>query len=312
MDLQEQTPLPKPPLGARPQWEDSPALRVEYFASNLGQRAQGEASRITHPGEGADMNAALVHAVRQATLQGVQIDLAYLAEDIRQLTEQKREERDREAESAAREAYGKGVTDGVQKVRTHQERDQADAAERLAHGNSSPNRDDEDMIIPRGYVAAWKHVHEEPDGTQFQREVYGTLDADVREGDTRAVIVAGPDKHLISLDRVRFAPTLHTLVAERDLKKLDSLEFTVADPTAVRVTDGMDGEGRISLNVHTLPPESAASTAKPGTYLRLGVHQDGIAKGVLDLTVHQWTDLQDAAETLYARHLVAQAEGDVS
>lgn len=301
MDYQASTP-----------WEETAADRVEQFAATLGSRSQGEAQRVTHPGEGADMNAALVHAIRQATLQGVQIDLSYLANDVRKLAAQDADRQANEAEKAAREAYGRGVADGVQKVRALQERDQADSAERLAHGNPSLNRDAEDMAIPRGYVAAWGHVHEEPDGTQFHREVYGTLDADVRQGDTRAVIVAGPDKHLISLDRVRFAPDLHTLVAERDLKAMPSLEFRDSDPTAVRVTDGMDGEGRISLNVHTLPPEEAASTAKPGTYIRLGVHQDGVAKGVLDLTREQWTDLADAAETLYARHLIARAEGDES
>ena len=258
------------------------------------------------------MNAALVHAIRQATLQGVLIDLAYLANDVRKLTAQDADRQSHEVDKAAREAYGRGVTDGVQKVRTLQERDQADSAERLAHGNPSPNRDGEDMIIPRGYVAAWRHEMEQPDGSAFYREVYGTLDADVREGDTRAVIVAGPDKHLISLDRVRFAPNLHTLVAERDIKALPSLEFTATDPTAVRVTDGMDGGGRIALNVHTLREEQALTGGKPGTYIRLGVHQDGVAKGVLDLTREQWTDLADAAETLYARHLIAQAEGDES
>lgn len=293
-------------------WEETAADRVEQFAAALGSQGQGEAMRITHPGEGADMNAALVHAVRQATIQGIQLDLAYLANDVRRLTAQDTDTQAREADKASREAYGRGVTDGVQKVRELRERDQVDNAERLAYGNPSPNRDGEDMIIPRGYVAAWHHRHEQPDGSVFSREVYGVLDADVREGDQRAVIIAGPDKHFISLDRVRFAPDLHTLVAERDLKQMQNLEIRPSDPGTVRVTDGMDGEGRLSLNVHTLTPEAAAATAKPGTYLRLGVQQDGVAKGVLDLTCDQWTDLQDAAETLYARHLIEQGKGDES
>jgi hypothetical protein len=310
--MDQHNPMNDTVAGLAPSWEETAAERVELFAANLGSRAQGEAMRITHPGEGADMNAALVHAIRQATLQGVQIDLAYLANDVRKLADQDADARNRASQQAAQNAYNQGLVEGVEKGKSYQQRDQADAADRLAYGNPSAYREGEDMIIPKGYVAAWFHVHEEPDGTKFHREVYGTLDADVRDGDTRAVIVAGPDKHLISLDRVRFAPNLHTLVAERDLKRLPSLEFTATDPSAVRVTDGMDGEGRISLNVHTLEPENAVSTAKPGTYIRLGVHQDGVAKGLLDLTREQWLDLQEAAETLYARHLINQSAGDES
>ena len=311
MDQQEQTPPTKPPLGPRPQWEDSAALRVEYFASNLGQRAQGEASRITHPGEGSDMNAALVHAIRQATLQGVQIDLGYLAEDVRQLTEQKRQERDQEAEAAAREAYGKGVQDGVTKVRTLQERDQADNAARLSHGNASLDRDAEDMIIPRGYVAAWKHIHEEPDGTQFHREVYGRLDTDVREGDTRAVIVAGPDKHLISLDRVRFAPTLDTLIAERDLSELDGLEL-INTGTAVRIVDAMDKGGHLDVNINTLEEGENAEGSAPGTYVRLVSVRPGNGRVTRDISPAQWHELTQVVETFYARRMDALSEGDES
>lgn len=295
-----------------PGWNPTAEERVQSFAANIAMRAEAQGRKVTHPGEGADMNAALVAAVRQATLLEVHLDLGYLANDVRKTEADTAHQRDVVSATAAREAYGKGVQDGVTKVRTLQERDQVDNAARLSHGNASLDREAEDMIVPRGYVAAWKHVHEEPDGSQFQREVYGTLESDVREGDTRAVIVAGPDKHLISLDRVRFAPDLHTLVAERDLKALPSLVFTTSDPTAVRVMDGMDGQGRLSLHAHTLPEGENAPDAKPGTYLRLGVHQDGVSKGVLDLTVHQWMDLQDAAETLYARHLIAQSKADES
>lgn len=292
-------------------WEETAADRVEYFAANLGQRAQGEAARITHPGEGADMNAALVHAVRQATLQGVQIDLAYLANDVRKLAAQDVEAHNRASQQAAQNAYNQGLVEGVEKGKNYQQRDQADAGERLAHGNPSPYREGEDMLIPKGYVAAWQHAHEEPDGTKFYREVYGTLDADVRDGDTRAVIVAGPDKHLISLERVRFAPTLHALVAERDTSKLSALE-PVDSGRTVRAVDAMDGKGHVDASVQTLEADEAAEGSEPGTYVRLVAVRPGNGRVTVDLSKAQWLEMVQSVETLYARRVIAQAEGDES
>lgn len=292
-------------------WEETAADRVEQFAATLGSRAQGEAMRVTHPGEGSDMNAALVHAIRQATLQGVQLDLAYLANDVRKLAALDTDAHNRASQQAAQNAYNQGLVEGVEKGKSYQQRDQADAAERLAYGNPAPIRDLQTVITPRGHVAAWRHEMEQPDGSRFFREVYGTLDADVREGDTRAVIVAGPDKHLISLDRVRFAPTLHALVAERDLSALENATL-IDTGTGVRLQDGMDGGGHLDANITTLDADGAAEGSKPGTYVRLVSVRPGNGRVTLDMTVGQWTDLVDAVEALYARRVIAQAEGDES
>lgn len=311
MDQQAETPLPKPPLGPRPQWEDSAALRVEYFASNLGQRAQGEASRITHPGEGADMNAALVHAIRQSTLQGVQIDLGYLAEDVRQLTEQKRQDRDREAEAAKREAYGQGVADGVAKGREYHAREVADNERQAQHGNPATIRDLCKVIVPKGKVAAWMHIDEEPDGGEFYREVYGRLTEDVREGDNRAQITAGPDRFMVGLDRVRFADTVDEIIAQRDVVLGEGLELTDSGGT-VRLVDAMDKGGHLDVNITTLEEGENAEGSAPGTYVRLVSVRPGNGRVTLDLSPGQWYDLTQLVEKFYARRMVALAEGDES
>jgi len=289
-------------------WDEDPAQRVEMYAANLAARAQGMGRKITHPGEGADMNAALVNAVRQSTLLEVHADLGYVANDVRKLTTQQAEEQARAAQSSARRAHQQGVEEGVQKGKEYHAHEVADAEARSLHGNPAMVREQERVIIPAGYVAAWFHVLEEPDGTKCQRQVFGRLAADVREGDTRAVIVAGPDRLLVGLDRIRFAPSLATIVAEADLKLLGHLEVLNGDQTAVRLRDSMDGQSRMDVTVETVTAEQVPEEAAPGTFIRLVT--EGTERTVIDLSKEKWQQLVQAVETLYARRVLADAEGD--
>lgn len=291
-------------------WTESPAQRVEIYAANLAARAQSHGRQVTIPGESADMNAPLVHAVRQATLLEVHMDLGYVVNDVRKAQEQQREDQGRETVAATKRAYEHGRAIGYEEGRTERVSEQSDAAVYLAHGNPSPNRAAEAVAIPRGYVAAWKHVHEEPDGTTFLREVYGTLDEDVRAGDTRAVIVAGPDKHLISLDRVRFAPKLETIVAERDLAQLETLHL-LGRTEAVRLADDMDGNAKLDASVVLLKPEEAAPGSKPGRYIRVlaASDEEDEQRATVDLSLAQWLELVQAVETLWARSVLADGDG---
>jgi hypothetical protein len=292
-------------------WSDKAEDLVREFARTHQSIAAHHSGAVTHPGETSDMNAPLVNSVRHAAALEFVLELGHLADSIRRMEDRASLVRARQAQRDRADAYGQGVADGVEQGKVYQQRDQASAADRLAYGNPSAHREGEDVITPKGHVAAWLHVHEEPDGTTFRREVYGTLDADVREGDTRAVIVAGPDKHLISLDRVRFAPTLPALVAVGDLAELDALEVTDSG-TAVKAVDAMDKGGHLEARIATLEEGENAEGSKPGTYVRLVSIRPGNGRVTLDLSPAQWSHLAQAVEILYGRRLVAQAEGDES
>jgi hypothetical protein len=290
-------------------WDEGPAERIELFAAGLASTARNLGRMVTHPGGESDMNAPLVNSVRQAALLEVHLDLGYLANDVRKMLAQQKSEAERSAQRAAMTSYGQGVADGVEKGKDYHAREVADAEARSLHGNPNLIREQERVIIPAGYVAAWFHVLEEPDGTKYQRQVFGRLAADVREGDTRAVIVAGPDRLLVGLDRIRFAPTLATIVAEADLALLDGLEVRHEQST-VRLRDGMDANGTLDVTVHTLKPGEESEGSQPGTYIRFTT-QDG-ERTVFDLSKGQWQHLVQAVEALYARRVIADAQGDES
>lgn len=287
-------------------WEEGPADRIESYAARLGMRAQEEGRRVTHPGEGADMNAPLVSAVRQAALLEVRDDLGYLANDVRKLLDADQDRRNAEARKLTARAHSEGLAEGVQKGMEYHAREVAESEQRSHHGNPAAVRELKSIITPQGHVAAWKIVHDDPDGVTFAREVYGKLADDVREGDTRAVVQAGQDRFLVGLDRVRFAPTLHALVAERDTADLEGVELLSFG--TYRAPDSMDGSSRLDVQLTDLDADEAGPGCKPGTYVRVQSAEtregDGNQRVTVDLTLAQWNSLADAVEKLYARHLV--------
>jgi hypothetical protein len=296
-------------------WAD-PVNIIQKHIGHITRRANAYNDRVTAGGD-RDMNASLVESTRALESLSVVIELQGLLNEVRAAQESVNQDRMRQAAQSANRAYEQGVNEGItrgmDRAERAQERDRQDAGTRLAHGNPAEDRDEQRVIIPQGYVAAWFHVFVDAEGDSFSREVYGTLDAAVREGDTRAVIVAGPDKHLIALERVRFAPTLHTLIAERDLNELEGLKVRHADQSGVRVVDAMDQDGNLDLMVHTLPEKDAGEDCQAGTYLRFtAASQDGGSRAVVDVSKEQFRSIVQAAETLYARHLIAQAGGDES
>lgn len=287
-------------------WND-PVNIVQKHIAHLTRRANAHSDRVTAGGD-RDMNAALVESTRAVEYLSTAFELQSLLAEIREAQAAEAEERQRLNAQAANRAYQQGLADGVGQ-RNDRMRDEASAVRRMTHGNPSDDRDGEDMIIPKGYIAAWQHQHTEPDGTIISQEVYGILDTDVRQGDTRAVIVSGPDTHVIALDRIRFAPKLHTLVAERDLKKLDALQVLHADGSAVRLVDGMDGTSELNAYVHNLAEGEGVEGAKPGTYVRLTINQqDNGTRALADISRTQWHQLNEAVEALYARRLIINAE----
>jgi hypothetical protein len=285
-------------------WDEGPADRIEQYASNLASRAHNLGHMVTHPGGESDMNAPLVNSVRQAALLEVHLDLGYLANDVRKMLAQQKSEAERSAQRAAMTSYGQGVADGVEKGKDYHAREVADAEARSLHGNPAAVRELAPVLTSKGHVAAWKIVHEDPDGTTFAREVYGTLADDVREGDTRAVVQAGPDRLLVGLDRVRFAGTLHALVAERDTADLVGVELLSFG--TYRAQDSMDGSARLDVQITEMTEDEAAQGCKAGTYVRVQTAENnsGEQRVTVDLTLAQWNSLADAVETLYARHLV--------
>jgi len=294
-----------------PGWNPTAEERVQSFAANIAMRAEGQGRKVTHPGEGADMNAALVAAVRQATLLEVHLDLGYLANDVSKTEAETAHQRDVVSARATREAYGQGVADGVAKGKEYHAREVADNERQSLHGNPAAVRELCKVVTPKGQVAAWLHIHVDPDGVEFFREVYGTLAEDVREGDNRAQIAAGPDRFMVGLDRVRFAPTLDKLVAARDLSTLEALEV-IDGGTAVRAVDAMDKGGHLEARITILEEGENAEGSAPGTYVRLVSVRPGNGRVTLDLSPGEWSDLTQAVEVLYGRHMDAQAAGDES
>lgn len=287
-------------------WSD-PVNIVHKHIAHLVRKANVHNDLVTAGGD-RDMSAALVESTRAVEYLSTAFELQGLVAEIREAQAAETEQRQRMNAQAANRAYQQGLADGVGQ-RNDRLREEAAAVRRMTHGNPSDDRDGEDMIIPKGYIAAWQHQHAEPDGTIISQEVYGVLDTDVRQGDTRAVIVSGPDTHVIALDRIRFAPKLHTLVAERDLKKLDALQVLHADGSAVRLVDGMDGTSRLDAYVHTLREGEGLEEAKPGTYIRLTIDQSNNGtRALADISRDQWAQLNQAVEALYARRLIANAE----
>lgn len=294
-------------------WSDKAEDLVREFARTQNAIAGHHSSGVTHPGDTADMNAPLINAVRQAKTLEFVLDLHGLADNIRRSEERASRVRAREGQRATQQAYAQGVADGVEKGRQYHAQEVRENEVAALHGNAEDRvlRELKRIIIPKGYVAAWQHRYEDPDGTAFLREVYGVLDLDVREGDTRAVVMAGTDRLLIALDRVRFAPALATLVAERDIKALEHVEVLHTDQSLVRITDGMDKSSRLDVTVHTLEASEAAEDATPGTYVRLRAVMIGDNDAIpVDLTKDQWQSLVQAVETMYARRVIADAEGD--
>jgi hypothetical protein len=291
-------------------WND-PVNIIHKQIAHLTRKANVHNDRVTAGGD-RDMNAALVESARAVNYMSTAFELQGLAAEVQAAQQAEAEERKRLGAQAANRAYQQGLADGVGQ-RNDRLREEASALRRMTHGNPSDDRDGEDMIIPKGYIAAWQHQHVAPDGTIISQEVYGVLDTDVRQGDARAVIVSGPDTHVIALDRIRFAPKLHTLVAERDLKKLDALQVLHADGSAVRLVDGMDGTSELNAYVHNLREGEGLEGAQPGTYIRLTINQaDNGTRALADISRDQWAQLNQAVEALYARRLIANAEKDES
>lgn len=294
-------------------WSDKAEDLVREFARTQNAIAGHHASGVTHPGDTADMNAPLVNAIRHAKTLEFVLDLHGLADNLRRMEDRASLVRARQSQRERQEAYQLGVADGVEKGKQYHAQEVRESEVAALHGNPEDRvlRETKRVIIPKGYVAAWHHKYEDPDGTAFQREVYGVLDLDVREGDTRAVVMAGPDRLLIALNRVRFAPALATLVAERDLKALEHVEVLHSDQSVVRVVDSMDKSARLDVTVHTLEESEAAEGATPGTYVRLRAVMVGDGDTIpVDLTKDQWQALVQAVETLYARRVITGAEGD--
>lgn len=280
---------------------------VREFARTQNAIAGHHSAGVTFPGETADMNAPLVNAVRHAKTLEFVLDLHGLADQVHRQEERQACIRAREAKRASQQAYSQGVADGVEKGKDYHAREVADAEARSLHGNPAVVREQERVVIPAGYVAAWFHVLEEPDGTMYHRQVFGRLAVEVREGDTRAVITAGPDRLLVGLDRIRFAPTLAAIVAEQDLKALSYLEVVTGDQSTVRLRDSMDGQSRMDVSVQTVTPDEAPEDGAPGTYIRLVT--EGSERTVIDLSKDKWQQLIQAVETLYARRVIADSEG---
>lgn len=311
--MDQESPMADTVNQAADPWSDKAEDLVREFARTQNAIAGHHSAGVTHPGDTADMNAPLVNAVRHAKTLEFVLDLHGLADNLRRLEDRASLVRARQAQRDRAEAYQQGVADGVEKGRQYHAQEVRESEVAALHGNPEDRvlRETKRVIIPKGYVAAWHHKYEDPDGSSFLREVYGILDLDVREGDTRAVIVAGPDRYHISLDRTRFAPSLARLVAERDIKALEHLESLHADQSVVRLMDAMDKSARLDVTVHTLEASEAAEDATPGTYIRLRAVMVGDGDTVpVDLTKAQWLDLVQAVEALYARRVIADAEGD--